>query len=140
MINPAADTRLKRIKNRYRLVVLNEDTFEEVVAFKMNRLSVYAGMSALFVVLVGLTIALVAFTPLKYYIPGYGTASQTQALEALKMRADSVEQTLILKEQYIANIQRILKGDMPAPDTTTLKVDATDEMKLDKTSKTKNKG
>ncbi len=60
---------LKRLRNRYRLVVMNEDTYEEVVKFKLSRLSVYIVLSTLFIVLVGLTVALIAFTPLKLYIP-----------------------------------------------------------------------
>jgi glucosamine 6-phosphate synthetase-like amidotransferase/phosphosugar isomerase protein len=64
---------IKRLQNHYRLVVMNDDTYEEVVTFKLSRLSVYIGMSTLFVVLVSCTVALLAFTPLKYYIPGYGS-------------------------------------------------------------------
>lgn len=63
---------LKRLRNKYRLVVMNEDTYEEVVKFKLNRLSVYIALSTLFVLLVGLTVALIVFTPLKYYLPGTG--------------------------------------------------------------------
>jgi hypothetical protein len=62
---------LKRLRNRYRLVVMNDDTYEEVVTFKLSRLSVYVGLSTIFVLLVGLTVALIVFTPLKYYITGY---------------------------------------------------------------------
>jgi len=64
---------LKRLRNNYRLSVMNDDTYEEVVTFKLSRLSVYIGLSTSLVLLVGLTIALIAFTPIKYYIPGYGT-------------------------------------------------------------------
>ena len=63
---------IKRLQNRYRLVVMNDDTFEEVITFKLSRISVYISMSIIFILLVGLTVALIVFTPLKYYIPGYG--------------------------------------------------------------------
>ena len=63
----------KRTSNTYRLVVMNDDTYDEVLAFKLTRRSVYIGLSITFILLVGMTIALIAFTPLKYYIPGYGT-------------------------------------------------------------------
>jgi len=70
-----ANSTLKRLRNRYRLVVMNEDTYEEVVKFKLSRLSVYIFLSTVFVVLLGLIIALLVFTPLKYYLPsnGYGS-------------------------------------------------------------------
>jgi len=116
---------------------LNEDTFEEVVAFKLNRWSVYIAMSALFIILVGLTITLIAFTPLKFYIPGYGVGSQAKEYEILQMKADSVEKSLIIKEQYIQSIEKVLKGNVIELDTTTLKLNTTDEIPLDKPKKNK---
>ena len=117
-----ANGTLRRLRNRYRLVVMNEDTFEEVVAFKLSRISVYILLSTLFVVLVGLTVALIAFTPLKLYIPGFGDAKQAKEYQGLKVKADSIERTLIYKQQYIDNIQKILKGDVIKQDTTQLKL------------------
>jgi hypothetical protein len=117
-----ANTTLKRLRNRYRLVVMNEDTYEEVVAFKLSRVSVYIALSTLFVVLVGLTVALIAFTPLKLYIPGYSDAKQVKEYKGLQVKADSIERTLIYKQQYIDNIQRVLKGELNKQDTTPLKL------------------
>ena len=119
---PGGNTSLKRLRNRYRLVVINEDTFDEVVTFKLNRLSVYIAMSTLFVVLVGLTIALIVFTPLKLYIPGYGEAQKAKEYEVLKMKADSIEQTLMKKQEYIDNIEKVLKGNFIKKDTTILRL------------------
>ena len=65
-----AGTTLKRLRNRYRLLVMNDDTYEEVVTFKLSRLSVYIMLCSIFVLLVGLTVALMVFTDIKYYLPG----------------------------------------------------------------------
>lgn len=91
-----ANSTLKRLRNRYRLVVMNEDTYEEVVKFKLSRLSVYIFLSTVFVVLVGLIIALLVFTPLKYYLPGagYGDAKQIREFRMLQMRTDSIEKEI----------------------------------------------
>lgn len=118
---------LKRLRNSYRLVVMNDDTYEEVVTFKLSRLSVYIGLSVSFVVLVGLTIALIAFSPLKYYIPGYGTQESRTALQILKIRTDSLEQTLRHKEQYLESVKAVLNGNTPIQrDTTLLDLPKTD--------------
>ncbi len=122
MAIPNANTTLKRLRNRYRLVVMNEDTYEEVVAFKLSRVSVYIALSTLFVLLVRLTVALIAFTPLKLYIPGYSDAKQVKEYKGLQVKADSIERTLIYKQQYIDNIQRVLKGELMKQDTTPLKL------------------
>ena len=119
---PGGNSSLKRLRNKYRLVIMNEDTFEEVVTFKLTRLSVYIALSTLFVVLVGLTVALIVFTPLKLYIPGYGEAQKARQFEILKVKADSIERSLIKKQEYIDNIEKVLKGNMLSRDTTTLKL------------------
>ena len=102
---------LSRLRNSYRLVVMNDDTYEEVVTFRLSRLSVYIGFSTLFVFLVGLTIALIAFTPLKYYIPGYGTRESRTALQVLKIRTDSLERAIRYKDQYLDGVKKALSGN-----------------------------
>jgi hypothetical protein len=113
MANTEINNTLSRLRNSYRLVVMNDDTYEEVVTFRLSRLSVYIGLSTVFVVLVGLTIALISFSPLKYYIPGYGTRESRSSLQVLKIRTDSLEQALKYKDQYLDGIKKVLSGNSP---------------------------
>jgi hypothetical protein len=113
MANLDINNTFKRRSSTYRLVVTNDDTYDEVIAFRLSRKSVYLGLSIAFMFLVGLTIALIAFTPLKYYIPGYGTKESRSALELLKIRTDSLEQAVHFKEQYIEGIKKVLSEGNP---------------------------
>jgi hypothetical protein len=106
-------TTLKRLRNRYRLVVMNDDTYEEVVTFRLSRMSVYIGLSTIFVLLVGLTAALIVFTPLKYYIPGYGSAKIGREYRQLKYVTDSLERQVHFQAQYIDGIKKVLNGEVP---------------------------
>ena len=126
-----ANSTLKRLRNRYRLVVMNEDTYEEVVKFKLSRLSVYIFLSTVFVVLVGLIIALLDFTPLKYYLPGtgYGNAKQVKEYKMLKIRTDSMEQALQFKQKYYDDLHKVLKGNLPVLDTNKLNLPKVENMK-----------
>ena len=118
-----ANDTLKRLRNRYRLVIMNDDTYEEVVTFKLSRLSVYVALSTIFVLLTGLTVALIVFTPLKMYIPGYGDITNTRELRALKMKTDSLEQAMRYKDQYLESIKDVLQGEATVKlDTTTLNI------------------
>jgi len=123
-----AQSTLKHLRNRYRLVVMNEDTYEEVVKFKLSRMSVYIALSTLFVLLIGLTLALIVFTPLKYYLPGvgYGNAKQIKEYRLLKLRTDSIEQSLLFKQKYIDDLQKILKGTVVKIDTNKLELPKVD--------------
>jgi hypothetical protein len=121
-INP-----IKTLRNRYRLVVMNDDTYEEVVTFKLSRKSVYIALSSLFVMLVVLSVALLMYTPLKYYIPGYGTRQGVTELQLLKLRTDSLENAINNKQQYLDALQKALAGDTKAlRDTTPLSIQKTD--------------
>ncbi|MBY0536271.1 MAG: hypothetical protein K2P88_10510 [Chitinophagaceae bacterium] len=114
------NTTLKRLRNRYRLVVMNDDTYEEVVTFKLSRLSVYVGLSTIFVLLTGLTVALIMFTPLKMYIPGYGDVNATKELRELKIRTDSLETAMKYKDQYLVQLKKVLQGEGTEKLDTTL--------------------
>ena len=102
---------------------MNDDTYEEVVTFKLSRMSVYITLSTIFVLLTGLTVALIVFTPLRLYIPGYGDINATKELRELKVKTDSLEQAVRYKEQYLDNIKNVLQGNVPLKlDTTKIEV------------------
>jgi len=124
MAKTDANNTLKRLRNHYRLVVMNADTYEEVVKFKLTRLSVYIIMSTIFVLMVVLTTSLIIFTPLKYYLPGvgYGNAKQVKEYRDLKMRTDSMEQALQHQHKYNEDLRKVLQGNIVKLDTNNLKL------------------
>lgn len=97
---------------KYRLVILNEDTFEERFSLKLNRLNVfvYSGLFALF--LIGITTIIIAFTPLREYIPGYSSTELKQRATELAYQSDSIQRVLYLNEQYLNSIKKALIGDI----------------------------
>jgi hypothetical protein len=119
-----ASNRLKRLRSKYRLVITNEDTFEEVITFKLNRLSVYIAMSSIFVITIIVTVSLIIFTPLKYYLPGsgYGNVKQMKAYRELKMRTDSMQIALDQQARFNEDIEKVLKGKFVIKDTNKLKL------------------
>ncbi|HEV8508741.1 MAG TPA: hypothetical protein VGQ53_25275 [Chitinophagaceae bacterium] len=119
MVKFDTNSTFKRLRNRYRLVVMNDDTYEEVVTFKLSRFSVYVLMSTIFVVLIGLTVALIVFTPLKYYIPGYDDLKIGRDYRELKYRTDSLEQQVNYQARYIDGLKKVLKGDVSVSLDTT---------------------
>jgi len=119
MVKFDTNSTFKRLRNRYRLVVMNDDTYEEVVTFKLSRFSVYVLLSTIFVVLIGLTVALIVFTPLKYYIPGYDDLKIGRDYRELKYRTDSLEQQVNYQARYIDGLKKVLKGDVSVNLDTT---------------------
>lgn len=139
MLKLNTNTTLKRLRNRYRLVIMNEDTYEEVVKFRLSRLSVYVALSTLFVLLIGLTVALIVFTPLKYYLPnaGYTNVKQLKEYRELKLRTDSMEQAIKYRQQYFDDLQKILNGNIPLLDTNKLNITKPDTLQANEKVSTK---
>lgn len=102
----------RKLTHQYRLVMLNEETFEERFSLKLNRLNVFVlgGLFSIFLI-VG-TILLIAYTPLKEYIPGYdSTKLRTQALKTT-LKADSISRELTNLKLFTQAIQPILTGNI----------------------------
>lgn len=99
-----------KLHDKYRLVLMNDDTFEEKLSFRLTRFNVFIFFGALAIFLVVATTYLIAFTPLREYIPGYGDFNTRQVLRELTLRADSLETSLRQKDFYIQNIRNIVEG------------------------------
>ncbi|HVB02322.1 MAG TPA: hypothetical protein VNE41_01255 [Chitinophagaceae bacterium] len=117
---------ISKLKNKYRLVILNEETYEEVTSFKLSRMGVYVTLCTLFVMLVAITVGVVVFTPLKYYIPGYGNMKQRKEYIRLNLQVDSLENIMSSRDRYMKDLHRVLSGSFnPAVlDTAQLKIPA----------------
>ncbi len=102
----------KKLLHKYRLVILNEDTFEERFAIKLTRLNVFVLTSVSAILLIFFTILLIAFTPLREYIPGYSSARLKKKASVLNYKTDSLVQELELNERYYASIRKVLTGDV----------------------------
>ncbi|MTE27191.1 MULTISPECIES: M23 family metallopeptidase [Winogradskyella] len=102
----------KKLLHKYRLVILNEDTFEERFAIKLTRLNVFVLTSLSAIFLVFFTILLIAFTPLREYIPGYSSAKLKKEASVLNYKTDSLVQELELNKRYYASIRKVLTGDV----------------------------
>ncbi|WP_298899857.1 M23 family metallopeptidase [uncultured Psychroserpens sp.] len=102
----------KKLLHKYRLVVLNEDTFEERFAIKLTRLNVFVILSLGTILLIAGTIFLIAFTSLKEYIPGYSSTALKKQATVLNYKTDSLQQVIDLNEQYYMSIKKVLTGDV----------------------------
>ncbi|SHI94869.1 M23 family metallopeptidase [Aquimarina spongiae] len=102
----------KKLLNKYRLVILNEDTFEERISFKLNRLNVFVMVTITGILLVSGTTFLIAFTPLREYIPGYSSTSLNLKATRLVATTDSLESRIVVNQQYYNSIKKVLTGDV----------------------------
>ena len=102
----------KKLLHKYRLVILNEDTFEERLSFKLTRLNVFVltMLSAIF--LISMTTLLIAFTPLREYIPGYSSTALKKQAVKLSLQTDSLQRVIEVNERYYTSIRKVLQGEI----------------------------
>ncbi len=121
-----AQKRKRKLRYKYRISIINEDTFEEVWRSRMSRFNVMALMFFYAVLVVAGTIALVIFTPVKEYIPGYPDASVSQAIVDNYLLVDSLKETVDRHERFYSTIHKIMQGDIP--DDWKAQVDSADSI------------
>src|SRR4051812_12779491 len=102
------------LKNKFRFVVLNDETFEEKFSLTLTRLNVWLFISTIAVVLIMLTASAIIYTPLKYFIPGFGDYNYRSQIVALTFRTDSLEHALGERALWLDNINKVMNGE---PDT-----------------------
>ena len=104
---------LQKLTHKYRMVLLNEDTFEEVGNLRLTRLNLIAIVGIALILLVSVTYVLIAFTNIRELIPGYPDAAMRQQIRINAMKLDSLAYEQSVRDQYFENLNRIISGDMP---------------------------
>jgi hypothetical protein len=113
-----SENRLKRRKlhnklfTKNRLVILNEETFEELFSFKLNLMNVFIFGTIGAILLISFTTYIIAFTPLREFIPGYSSSKLKKDATELALKSDSLTLALKKNEAYIKSIQKVLTGDL----------------------------
>lgn len=102
----------RKLLHKYRLVILNESTFEEKISFKLSRLNVFVTGTLCIIGLIGLTTLLIAFTPLREYIPGYSSTKLKMQATNLTYKTDSLVRVLNNTNRYLENVRMVLTGDI----------------------------
>ncbi len=100
-----------KLRNRYRLVILNDETFEERFTFRLTRMNVLVFFLSLAVIFIIITFFIIAYTPIREYIPGYPTIDQKKELYRLNLEADSMLDAIRQKDQYLQNIKNIIEDN-----------------------------
>lgn len=114
----------QRLTDKYRLVVLNENTFEERFSLKLSRLNVFVLGGLLSFLLILITTFIITFTPVKEYIPGYSSTSLKIKATKLAFQTDSLKRKLNVLNAYTKALQPILKGEIKGDFLDTLKIES----------------
>jgi len=103
---------LRRLRNKYRLVILRDVDYEERASISIKGFNVLAFISVIFLVMFFVFYLLFGFTPFKSLLPGTFTSVKQQKVVRLAYKADSLSRLMKAQKAYLNNVQAILKGDV----------------------------
>lgn len=106
------ETRVQRWRNKFRFVILNDDTFEEIITLKLSPLNIFVFSVIAIISTIALTTTVIAFTSLKELIPGYASSKLRREAIELALTSDSLQAALERNERYINGVKRILEGEV----------------------------
>ena len=128
---------ISKLLTKYRLVLLNDSTYEEKSSFKISRLNVFSILFALMFIIVLITSGILFFTPIREYIPGYSSTSLQKQANMLSYKTDSLRQIVFLNDQYINSLKKVLTGDLETIEYKTDSVISKDILDLQIIEKSK---
>ncbi|MBS1938958.1 MAG: M23 family metallopeptidase [Bacteroidetes bacterium] len=109
---------LRKLRSKYRAVLINESTYEERFSFRLSRMNVILLAVVLFIINAVFVAAVIVYTPLKQYIPGYSNQKVKMNAYRAVLTADSLDQAMAVRDLYINNLRNVLSGHLPADSVT----------------------
>ncbi|MGZ9677219.1 peptidase [Flavobacterium sp. GNP001] len=98
--------------NKRRLVILNEDTFEETFSLKLTLMNVFVVASVGAILIIFVTTFIIAFTPLREFIPGYSSSQLKKEATELALKSDSLSKAIKQNDLYLKAIKKVLTGEL----------------------------
>ena len=102
----------KKLFTKNRLIILNEDTFEEIFSLKLTLMNVFVFATIGAILITTVTTFIIAFTPLREYIPGYPSGKLKKEATELALKSDSLAFAIKKNELYLQSIKKVLNGDL----------------------------
>jgi murein DD-endopeptidase MepM/ murein hydrolase activator NlpD len=103
---------IHKLKDKYRLIIVSDNTFEERISLKLSRLNVIAVIATAVLLLSVIIVSLIVYTPVKEMIPGYSDANAKRQARQAFQTAEKMEADLSIRENYLNDVIKVLKGEM----------------------------
>jgi murein DD-endopeptidase MepM/ murein hydrolase activator NlpD len=114
---------LKKLRYKFRLIIINDETYEEHFSLKLSLLNIITGVGFLMFVVAIIVGSILTFTPLREYIPGYSDLKTKQNAAYAYQKADSIENELLIRDQYLNNLKLVLSGDISADSLGDIRIE-----------------
>jgi murein DD-endopeptidase MepM/ murein hydrolase activator NlpD len=121
----------KSLKSKFRFVILNDETFEEKFSLILSRTNVWVFASTIAVTLIFFTAAAIIYTPVKYFIPGFGDYRYKSQILRMQAEVDSLQTSMEARAEWLQNITDIASGKLDSTRPVITKDGNIDKSKID---------
>jgi murein DD-endopeptidase MepM/ murein hydrolase activator NlpD len=112
----------RNLKSKFRLVVLNDQTFEEKFALRLTPMNVLVFGGTFALSLITITLYLIAFTPIREYIPGYADVNMRRSMVNMTLKTDTLLGKVAAQEHFIENMMKVINGQADSTKPTRKQV------------------
>lgn len=112
---------IAKLRNKYRLVLFNDSSFGEVFSVRLTPMNVLMLFSSAFILFMVIIFLLIAFTPMRQMVPGYGKANDTEAWMELNQKVEDLGREVRNKELKIDALNKILSDKEAAFDSSSVR-------------------
>lgn len=102
----------KRVRFKYKLSFINENTLEEVWSFRLSLFSAFVTLTVYAISLITITALIIIMTPIRNYLPGYLDVEVRKEIMENALRADSLERMIQIQDLYLRNVTQIMSGEI----------------------------
>lgn len=102
----------KRVRFKYKLSFINENTLEEVWSFRLSLFSAFVTLTVYAISLITITTLIIIMTPIRNYLPGYLDVEVRKEIMENALRADSLERMIQIQDLYLRNVTQIMSGEI----------------------------
>ena len=102
----------KRVRFKYKLSFINENTLEEVWSFRLSLFSAFVTLTVYAISLITITALIIIMTPIRNYLPGYLDVEVRKEIMENALRADSLERMIQIQDLYLRNVTKIMSGEI----------------------------
>jgi hypothetical protein len=120
MRTPKRSDIFRKLNTQYRVVFIDDERMEEVGSFQLTMRKLYILLSSMFVLVAVLTVCILLLTPLRYYIPGYGSNKNRIEVIKLKQNVDSLTDLVNAQHKYEENLRNVITGKTDVQKDTVL--------------------
>ncbi len=101
----------KKFRHKYRLVIMDDDTFKEAWSFRLSKMNIFVSLGLISIISIAITAYIIAFTPLREFIPGYTNAEMIATSYKNAVTIDSLQQQIRNYDIMLGNIQQVISGE-----------------------------